>query len=167
MRGDDGQVNLQEQEAVVLSVPGAKPIKFTESNQPKFTVNLKEETTFNLVEIKDYTLLSKATDSSGDVGLNPSVLIISDEAFERLKQGEALASFDIYQIEDARNSNALSHRVHDEAQTDLSTDIQTLSALFMGYKRPRELHQMNRLNGNPLKVAQLESMRTADIERGD
>ncbi|MGM1050283.1 MAG: GNAT family N-acetyltransferase [Bacillota bacterium] len=47
---------------------------------------------------------------------------------------------------------------HDEAQTDLSTDIQTLSALFMGYKRPRELHQMNRLNGNPLKVAQLESM---------
>ncbi len=110
MRGDDGQVNLQDQEAVALS-QGAQP-KFTESNQPKFTVNLKEETTFNLVEIKDYTLLSQATDSSGDAGLKPSVLIISDEAFERLKQGEALASFDIYQIEDARNSNALSHKVH-------------------------------------------------------
>ncbi|MGM1050292.1 MAG: FtsX-like permease family protein [Bacillota bacterium] len=113
MRGDNRQVNVQDQEAVVLALPGAKPIKFTESNQPQFTVNLKEETTFNLVEIKDYALLSKATDSSGDVGLKPSVLIISDEALERLKQGEALASFDIYQIEDARNSNDLSHKVHD------------------------------------------------------
>ncbi|UNK16279.1 GNAT family N-acetyltransferase [Paenibacillus sp. N3/727] len=47
---------------------------------------------------------------------------------------------------------------NDDNQTDISTDIQTLSALFMGYKRPRELHQMNRLNGNPLKVAQFESI---------
>ncbi|CAN7742980.1 ABC transporter permease [Paenibacillus sp. LjRoot153] len=111
MRGDKEQVNLQNQEAVALS-QGAKPILFTTNNQPKFTVLLKEETTFNLVEKKDYALLSKATNASGDVGLKPSVLIISDEAFERLKQGEALASFDIYQIEDAKHSNALSHKVH-------------------------------------------------------
>lgn len=46
----------------------------------------------------------------------------------------------------------------DDQQTDLSTDIQTLSALFMGYKRPRELYQMNRLDGDPLKITQLESI---------
>lgn len=112
LRGDDQQVNLQDQEAVVLSQGIAKPIKFTESDQPKFTVTLKEETTFNLVEKKDYTLLSKATDSSGDVGLKPSVLIVSDEAFERLKREEVLASFEIYQIENADKAAALSRKVH-------------------------------------------------------
>ncbi|WP_339293290.1 GNAT family N-acetyltransferase [Paenibacillus sp. FSL W8-0187] len=43
-------------------------------------------------------------------------------------------------------------------QADLSTDIQTLSALFAGYKRPQELHAIHRLSGNPKAVTQLESM---------
>ncbi|MGV2805688.1 GNAT family N-acetyltransferase, partial [Clostridium perfringens] len=43
-------------------------------------------------------------------------------------------------------------------QADLSTDIQTLSALFAGYKRPQELHAIHRLSGNPEAVTQLESM---------
>ncbi|QPA31107.1 ABC transporter permease [Thermaerobacillus caldiproteolyticus] len=112
LRGDDQQVNLQNQEAVVLSQGTYKPIKFTESKQPKFTVNLKEETTFNLVEKKDYALLSMATDSNGEASKKPSVLIISDEAFARLKQEKALVSFEIYQIEDAKDSAALSRKVH-------------------------------------------------------
>ncbi|KKO52505.1 GNAT family N-acetyltransferase [Paenibacillus sp. DMB20] len=44
------------------------------------------------------------------------------------------------------------------ASSDLSTDIQTLSALFMGYKRPQELYRMKRLDGDPVKAALLESM---------
>lgn len=46
----------------------------------------------------------------------------------------------------------------EDIQTDLSTDIQTLSALFMGFKRPCELNEMRRLHGDPLKVTQLESL---------
>lgn len=43
-------------------------------------------------------------------------------------------------------------------EPDLTTDIQTLSALFMGFKRPRELFQMRSLNGDPSKISQLESI---------
>ncbi|MDH6672201.1 putative acetyltransferase [Paenibacillus sp. LBL] len=45
-----------------------------------------------------------------------------------------------------------------EGPVDLSTDIQSLSALFMGYKRPQALHAIHRLTGNPAAAAQLESM---------
>ncbi|MBU5345924.1 GNAT family N-acetyltransferase [Paenibacillus lautus] len=43
-------------------------------------------------------------------------------------------------------------------QADLTTDIQTLSALFTGYKRPQALHAIHRLSGNPKAVKQLETM---------
>lgn len=42
-------------------------------------------------------------------------------------------------------------------QADLTTDIQTLSALFTGYKRPLALHAIHRLSGNPKIVKQLET----------
>lgn len=43
-------------------------------------------------------------------------------------------------------------------QADLTTDIQTLSALFTGYRRPQALHAIHRLSGNPKAVKQLETM---------
>lgn len=43
-------------------------------------------------------------------------------------------------------------------QADLTTDIQTLSALFTGYKRAQALHAIHRLNGNPKALTQLETM---------
>lgn len=46
----------------------------------------------------------------------------------------------------------------DEEKADLSTDIQSLSAIYTGYKRPRELYSIHRLQGNPQAAAQLESM---------
>lgn len=113
LRGDSSQVNVQAQEAVVLAQGVPNPTQFTEGDRPKFTVKLKEETTFNLVEIKSYALLSKPTDADSDVGKKPSVLIISDEAFAKLKLEAVLASFDIYQIKDARNSIAVSDQVYD------------------------------------------------------
>lgn len=113
LRGDDEQlVDLQGQEAVALSRGLSETIKFTESEQPEFTVSLTEETTFNLVERKDYVLLSASTDPIGETGKIPSVLIISDEAFTELEQEEALASFEIYEIENATDSLALSQKVH-------------------------------------------------------
>lgn len=46
----------------------------------------------------------------------------------------------------------------DEEKADLSTDIQSLSAMFTGYKRPRELYSIHRLLGNPQAAAQLEAI---------
>jgi len=43
-------------------------------------------------------------------------------------------------------------------QADLSTDIQTLSALFTGYKRPQALYSIHRLTGDAKAAAQLETM---------
>lgn len=43
-------------------------------------------------------------------------------------------------------------------QADLSTDIQTLSALFTGYKRPQALYSIQRLTGDAKAAAQLEAM---------
>lgn len=43
-------------------------------------------------------------------------------------------------------------------QADLTTDIQTLSALFTGYKRAQALHAIHRLTGNPKAITQLETM---------
>ena len=43
-------------------------------------------------------------------------------------------------------------------QADLTTDIQTLSALFTGYKRPQAPHAIHRLSGNPKALTQLETM---------
>ncbi|MDF2650298.1 MAG: hypothetical protein K0Q73_6103 [Paenibacillus sp.] len=111
LRGDDQQVSLQDQEAVVLAQGAAKPIKFTESNQPKFTVKLKGETTFHLIEKKNYALISMSTEAKGGTSKKPSVLIISDESFEKLKQEEKLSSFEIYQIEGAKDSTVLSQKV--------------------------------------------------------
>ncbi|MFD1137885.1 GNAT family N-acetyltransferase [Paenibacillus urinalis] len=39
---------------------------------------------------------------------------------------------------------------------DIIGDIQTFTAMLMGYKRPEELYLMKRLAGNPMKVTQLE-----------
>lgn len=112
MRGDERQVHLQDQEAVALTQGTANPLQLAENSPPKFTVRGKGETTFNLVEKRDYMLLSMATDASGETSKRPSTLVISDDAFEKFKQEEVLTSFDIYQIEDAKHSTDLSRNVH-------------------------------------------------------
>lgn len=141
MRNDDQQVNLRGKEAVVLSQGIPSSIKYPENERLPFTVTTKQETTFQLVEKKDYALLSKPTSSKGDVGKRPLIIIISDEEFSRLQQGAALASFDIYQIENAARSVDTSRKVHDmvvktpdtyyAAFVDLySMDIETSSLLL-------------------------------------
>ncbi|GAK43098.1 GNAT family N-acetyltransferase [Paenibacillus urinalis] len=44
----------------------------------------------------------------------------------------------------------------DKSTADVSGDIQSFTAMFMGYKRPRELYLMERLAGNPLRATQLD-----------
>ncbi|WP_308637143.1 ABC transporter permease [Paenibacillus silvisoli] len=116
LHNDEQQVDLQGQETVVLSKGIPDPVKFVAGEQPEFTVKAAggaENVTLRIAEKKDYTLLSMATDGQGEASPKIAVLIVSDEAFGSLKQAEAeaLASFDIYQIKDAKNANALARGV--------------------------------------------------------
>lgn len=44
----------------------------------------------------------------------------------------------------------------DHLAADISGDIQSFTAMFMGYKRPRELYLMERLAGNPIAATKLD-----------
>ncbi|GAE05541.1 acetyltransferase, GNAT family [Paenibacillus sp. JCM 10914] len=60
-------------------------------------------------------------------------------------------------INEAGGANIEKLADSEEGVSDLTTDIQTLSALFMGYKRPKALYRMQRILGDTAKVDQLES----------
>ena len=45
--------------------------------------------------------------------LQPSVLVISDEAFDDLKENHTLSSYEIYQIEDPKTSNDVSRNIYE------------------------------------------------------
>lgn len=69
--------------------------------------------TFRIIEKIRYPLLTIPTNSGQGSNLQPSVLVISDESFERVKENHLLSSFEIYQIEDAKTSNDVSREIRD------------------------------------------------------
>lgn len=104
------KVDLKGEEAIVLTRGVDEPIKYKD-HQPKITV-LKDHT-FRVVEKIRYPLLSIPTSPGGDTDIQPSVLVISDEAFESLKENRTLSLFEIYQIKDPKTSNDVSRLVYD------------------------------------------------------
>lgn len=58
-------------------------------------------------------MLSIPTSPGGDTDTQPSVLVISDEAFGQLKENHPLSSYEIYQIEDPKTSNDMSRKIYD------------------------------------------------------
>ncbi|CAM3187619.1 ABC transporter permease [Filibacter tadaridae] len=112
LRGHDQQIDLQGKEVVALSQGMDLPGRFTADKQPEFTVTTSEETTFQLVERKDYALLGWASDPAKSMTIKSAVLIISDEAYQDLNNATSTKSFEIYHIEDAKNAEALSEQVH-------------------------------------------------------
>lgn len=110
------KVDLEGKEAIVLTRGLDEPTKY-ESPRPEITV--LEGNTFQVAEKIRFPLLSIPTVPSGDTGPQPSVLVISDEAFEDLKENRILSSYEIYQIEDPKTSNDLSRNIYDIVmQTD-------------------------------------------------
>lgn len=57
-------------------------------------------------------MLSIPTNPGGDTGPQPSVLVISDEVFNSLKENNVPSSYEIYQIEDPNTSNEESRKIH-------------------------------------------------------
>ncbi|WP_040204323.1 ABC transporter permease [Neobacillus jeddahensis] len=111
LREVGSKINIKGEEAVLLTRGIDDPTKY-KSNQPEMTV--LGENTFHIVEKIRYPLLSIPTAPNGETNKpQPSVLIISDEAFEKLKDQHTLSTYEIYQIEDAKTSNEVSRKVYD------------------------------------------------------
>jgi putative ABC transport system permease protein len=110
LRGVGEKVDVEGEEAIVLTRGLDEPTKY-QSPLPELTV--LEDETFHIVEKIRYPLLSIPSTPGGDTGPQPSVLVISDEAFEELKENHTLSFFEIYQIEDPKTSNDLSRKIYD------------------------------------------------------
>lgn len=104
------KVDLEGKEAIVLTRGLDEPTKY-KSLQPEITV--LEDNTFSVVEKIRYPLLSIPTSPGGDSDLQPSVLVISDEVFEYLKEDHTLSLYEIYEIEDSKKSNDVSREIYD------------------------------------------------------
>jgi putative ABC transport system permease protein len=104
------KVDLEGEEAIVLTRGLDESFKY-KNPQPEITVF--EDHTFRVVEKIRYPLLSVPTTPGGDTKPQPSVLVISDETFEDLKENRTLSSYEIYQIEDPKTSNDVSRKIYD------------------------------------------------------
>jgi putative ABC transport system permease protein len=104
------KVELEGDEAIVLTRGIDDPIKY---QRPHPEISVLEDTAFRVIEKKRYPLLSVPTSPGGNSDLQPSVLVISDEAFEPLTDNHKLSSFEMYQIEDPKTSNDISRKIYD------------------------------------------------------
>lgn len=104
------KVDLEDKEAILLTRGIDDPTVYKDS-QPEITVLGDHK--FHIFEKIRYPLLSIPTSPNGDTALQPSVLVIADEAFESLKENNSLYSYEIYQIEDPKTSNDVSRKIYD------------------------------------------------------
>jgi putative ABC transport system permease protein len=102
------KVDLEGEEAIVLTRGIDDPTKY---KSPK-PITVLEGHTFRLVEKIRYPLLSIPTSPGGDTAPQPSVLVISDEAFANIKSSHTLTSYEIYKVEDPKTSNDLSQNIY-------------------------------------------------------
>jgi putative ABC transport system permease protein len=112
LRGDKQTVKLQGNETVALSQGTDVPVQYDPGNQPAFVVKSDSETAFTIVEKKDFALLGWSTDPVTSMGKKPAVLIIANEAYLGMLEHSTTKHFEIYQIRDAKNAEALSKEVH-------------------------------------------------------
>ncbi|WP_379128147.1 ABC transporter permease [Paenibacillus sp. sgz500958] len=111
-RGHQQTVELRGNEAVTLSQGSDFPQPFAPGVQPSFTVKTDKDTTFKLIEKKDYAYLGWASDPVTSMDIKPAVLVISDEVYEGLQDHADTMSFEIYGLSDAKNAEELSVQVH-------------------------------------------------------
>ncbi|KHL94864.1 hypothetical protein QW71_15680 [Paenibacillus sp. IHB B 3415] len=109
LRGVGAKVDLAGEEAIVLARGIDEPTKYASS---QLEITLLEDHTFRVVEKIRYPLLSIPTSPGGDTEPQPSVLVISDEAFEDLKENHTLSSYEIYKIEDPETANDVSRKIY-------------------------------------------------------
>jgi putative ABC transport system permease protein len=109
LRGVGKKVDLTGEEAIVLARGIDEPKTY---KRPEPTVTVLDDHTFNVVEKIRFPLLSIPTSPGGDTSPQPSVLVISDEAFEDIKGDRTLLSFEIYHVENPKTSNLVSRKIY-------------------------------------------------------
>ncbi|MCM3388302.1 ABC transporter permease [Ureibacillus chungkukjangi] len=107
LRGVGDKVNVEENEAILLTRGIDDPTKYSD-----LTITVLGDQAFEVTEKIRYPLLSIPTNPGGDTGPQPSVLVISDEVFDSLKEKNVLSSYEIYQIDDPNTSNEESRKIH-------------------------------------------------------
>lgn len=114
IRGDVERVELKGNEAVALSQGSDFPRAFKAGKMPSFAVKFEEggETTFSLVEKKDYAYLGWSSNPLESMDKKPAILVVSDEAYGSLHNAAITRTFEIYGIEDAKKAEELSSQVH-------------------------------------------------------
>ncbi|MCA0758457.1 ABC transporter permease [Paenibacillus sp. N4] len=113
LRGDKQSVDLSGEEAVSLS-QGTDFAEVYEAGQ-RVTMPAAAGTRqveLSLAEKKDYAFLGWSTDPVTSMERKPAVIVVSDELYRELRDGAEKRSFEIYQVENARNAEELSRQVH-------------------------------------------------------
>jgi putative ABC transport system permease protein len=110
MRGVGKKIDLSGEEAIVLARGIDEPTKY---KSPEPTMTVLEDHTFRVVEKIRFPLLSVPTSPGGDTSPQPSVLVITDEAFKDIKGNHKLLSFEIYHVEDPKTSYNVSRKIYD------------------------------------------------------
>lgn len=114
LRGVGEKVDVEGGEAIVVARDLDERTTYT-SSQPEITV--LGDNTFRAVEKIPYPLLSIPTSPDGYSGIQPSAIVISDEAFAQLQENHTSSSYEIYQIENPNTSNDVSRQLYDIVMT--------------------------------------------------
>ncbi|GKU77398.1 ABC transporter permease [Paenibacillus sp. L3-i20] len=112
LRGHDQSVKLQGNEAVALAQGSDLATTYAMGEQPDFMVKADTETSFKLVEKKDYAYLGWASDPILSMVIKPAVLVISNETYESMQVQASKKTFEIYGIKNAENAEELSLQLH-------------------------------------------------------
>jgi len=110
LRGVGEKIGLIGNEAIVLTRGVDEPTNYSDS-QPEITV--LTDYTFQVIEKMRYPLLTIPTGEIKITSLQPSVIVISNEAFKLLAEKHRITSYDIYQIKNPKTSNDLSRKIYD------------------------------------------------------
>lgn len=110
---EDQLVSLTANEAVALSQGTDFPKVFNSGEKIGFTVALGGgETTFELVEKKDYAYLGWSSDPKLSMIAKPAVLVVSNETYDRLRSETAKRTYEIYGLHGAKKAEELSAGAH-------------------------------------------------------
>ncbi|MDF2937933.1 MAG: hypothetical protein K0Q90_3306, partial [Paenibacillaceae bacterium] len=112
LRGDDVLVQLRVDEAVSLSQGTDFASRYPLGAQPLFTLGTNPQTQVHLTEMKDYAFLGWGTIPGRSMEKKPSVLVVSDEWFQRVRPMGEGVTLELYQIENPERAEALSAAVY-------------------------------------------------------
>jgi putative ABC transport system permease protein len=113
LRGhDDRMVSLKGNEALALSQGTDFAKSYESGKEASFIVRTPKETELLLVEKKDYALLGWSTVPGKSMDKKPAILVVADAFYEELRRESQTVSYELYQISNPGQGEALSSEIH-------------------------------------------------------